>query len=248
MADYIEGKRPILEALNAQVPLRLIYRAEGLDRDSLVESIERKAKKLSIPIKVVSRSKLDSLSVRKSHQGMLAETKPFVYRELSDLIAKSQDYADAHDGRALLVVLDHITDAGNLGAVARSAESVGASGLVIPRHRSASISASTYKSSAGAIVHLPVASVSNIAATLKELKEAGFWVAAASEQAEELLWNTPLVGKIALVMGNEQEGIARLVLKQCDYLMALPQMGKVSSLNVAQAATVCMYEWLRQNL
>ena len=157
------------------------------------------------------------------------------------------DYAEAHNGRALIVVCDHITDAGNLGAVARSAEAVGASGLVIPNKRAARVTPATYKSSAGAIAHIPVSQVANIASTLERFKEEGFWVAAASEHASEVVWKANLKGKIVLVLGNEAEGVSRLALDTSDFAVKLPMEGAVSSLNVAQAGTALMYEWLRQN-
>ena len=162
------------------------------------------------------------------------------------LDAAKQSSAE-HDGRALVVVLDHITDAGNLGAIARSAECVGASGIVIPNKRAARVTAATYKSSAGAISHIPVTQVANLVSTIERLKDEGFWVAAATEHASDLIWQSNLKGKIALVMGNEGEGVSRLVLENCDFGVKLPQVGEISSLNVAQASTACMYEWLRQN-
>ena len=165
----------------------------------------------------------------------------------SAIIEAAEASAAKHDGRALVVVLDHLTDAGNLGAIARSAESVGAAGIVIPNKRAARVTAATYKSSAGAISHIPVAQVANIASTLDRLKEEGFWVAAATEHAADVIWDANLKGKIALVMGNEGEGVSRLVLEHCDFGVKLPQVGDISSLNVAQASTACMYEWLRQN-
>ena len=146
-----------------------------------------------------------------------------------------------------MVVCDHITDAGNLGAIIRSAESVGAAGLIIANKRAAQVGPVTYKTSAGAVSHLAIAQVANIANTLEVLKDKGFWVAGATEHAEECIWDTNLEGRIVIVMGNEGDGISRLVLEHCDLAMSIPQMGEISSLNVAQSSTVCMYEWLRQN-
>ena len=198
-------------------------------------------------MKTISRKKLDEISERGSHQGVIAEALPFEYVNGSAIIEAAEASAAKHDGRALVVVLDHLTDAGNLGAIARSAESVGAAGIVIPNKRAARVTAATYKSSAGAISHIPVAQVANIASTLDRLKEEGFWVAAATEHAADVIWDANLKGKIALVMGNEGEGVSRLVLEHCDFGVKLPQVGDISSLNVAQASTACMYEWLRPN-
>lgn len=247
MADYIEGKRPIIEAFRTGVPLRRILMGDYMKRDPLIEDIMRKAKREGVKVTTVPRKELDEKSARGSHQGVMAETAPFGYVGIGEVISASAAYAAAHDGRSLVVVLDHITDAGNLGAISRSAEAVGACGLVIPNKRSARVDASTYKSSAGAIAHLPVAQVSNIVQSLHRLKDEGLWIAACTEHARDLLWDTNLKGKIALVMGNEHEGVSRLVLEHCDFFGKLPMEGKVGSLNVAQAATACMYEWLRQN-
>lgn len=247
MADFIEGKRPIIEALRTGVPIKRILMADNVQRDGLIEDILRKAKRAEITVEFVPRRILDERSDRGSHQGVIAKAAPFPYVGIGDIIDASSHYAEDHDGRALVVILDHITDAGNLGAISRSAEAVGACGLVIPNKRSAHVEASTYKSSAGAITHVPVAQVSNLVQVIGRLKEEGFWIASATEHAEDLIWNTNLKGKIALVMGNEQEGVSRLVLEKSDFLVKLPLEGEVASLNVAQAATACMYEWLRQN-
>jgi len=248
MADFIEGKRPVIEALRTHVPLKYILMADNLSQgDSIVRDIQRKAKNRNIPIKKVSKKKLDEISERGSHQGFIAESRPFEYVNCTFLLNAAKSYAEAHEGRALIVVCDHITDAGNLGAIARSAESVGAAGIIIPNKRAARVTAATYKSSAGAISHIPVSQVANITSTLDRLKEEGFWVAAATEHASDYIWNTNLKGKIVLVMGNEGEGVSRLVLESCDFGVKLPQVGEISSLNVAQASTACMYEWLRQN-
>ncbi len=247
MADYIEGKRPVIEAFRARVPLKAVYLGDFVKRDALVNDIMRKAKREGVRIDMVPRSFLDDRSERGSHQGVLAETKPYPYVGIGEIIAAADEYAAAHDGRALVVLLDHITDTGNFGAVVRSAEAVGATGLVIPNKRSVRVEASTYKTSAGAIAAMPVAQVSNLVQSIERLKKAGFWVAAATEHTDEVIWKTNLKGKIALVMGNEQEGVSRLVLEHCDLFAKLPLEGTIASLNVAQAATACMYEWLRQN-
>lgn len=247
MADYIEGKRPIIEAFRTGVPMRRILMGDYMKRDPMIEDITRKAKRNGVRIIQVPRKELDEKSARGSHQGVMAEAAPFGYVGIGEVAAIANAYAEAHDGRALVVLLDHITDAGNLGAVSRSAEAVGASGIVIPNKRSAHVEASTYKSSAGAIAHMPVAQVSNLVQAISRLKDEGFWVCAATEHAEDLMWDTNLKGKIVLVMGNEHEGVSRLVLEHCDLRAKLPLEGEVASLNVAQASTACMYEWLRQN-
>ena len=247
MADYIEGKRPVIEAFRTGVPVRRILIGDFVKRDGMIEDIMRKAKRYKVPVEMVPRKALEDRSVRGSHQGVMAEAKPFAYVGIGEVIDAATQSAQQRDGAALVVLLDHITDAGNLGALARSAEAVGASGLVIPNKRSARVDAATYKSSAGAIAHMPVAQVSNLVQAITRLQEAGFWVVAATEHAQDILWDVNMKGKIALIMGNEHEGVSRLVLENCDLFGKLPMAGEVASLNVAQAATACMYEWLRQN-
>ncbi len=246
MSELIEGKRPVLEALRTHVPMSSIMIADNLKRDSLVEDILRKARNADVEVKTVRRRLLDEKSERGSHQGVMAKPRPFNYAKLQEIIDAAQAQYE-EKGFALIVVLDHITDAGNLGAIARSAEIVGASGIIIPNKRSARVTAATYKSSAGAISHIPLAQVSNIAQALDSLKKEDFWVAGASEQARDCIWDSNMQGRIVLVMGNEGTGLSRLTKEHCDFLVSLPQAGEIGSLNVAQAATACMYEFMRQN-
>lgn len=247
MADYIEGKRPVLEALRSDVPMARILMADNEKRNRLTDDVLRKARQRAVPVKPVPRKVLDELSARGSHQGIIAEAAPYPYCGIGDVLAAADAHADQHDGRALVVVADHLTDAGNFGALIRSAEAVGAAGIIIPNARSARVEASTYKSSAGAVSHLRIAQTANLVQAIKRLKDNGFWVVAASEHASEELWDINMGGRIALVVGSEHDGVSRLVLENCDLLGRLPMLGNVSSLNVAQASTAFMYEWLRQN-
>ena len=242
--DIIFGKRAVSEALRAQVPITQILLANNLGRDRSMEDIVSRAESANIAIKSVPKAKLDGHVEGLSggaHQGIVAIATPYKYADIFDVLSSIDG------GKALLVICDHITDAGNLGAIVRSAESVGAAGVVIPNKRCAQVTPVTYKTSAGAIAHVPIVQVSNIARTLEDLKNQGFWTVAATEHAQDLLWDTDMEGRIALVVGNEHDGVSQLVLKSCDMRCRLPQMGSVSSLNVAQASTVFMYEWLRQN-
>lgn len=246
MADYIEGKRPLIEALRTQVPVRCVLMADNVQQDGQIKDILRKARQNDIPVKQVPRKVLDDKSERGSHQGVMAEALPFPYSSVTDIIKAANAHAEEHNGAALVVVCDHLTDAGNLGAIARSAEIVGASGLIIPNKRSARVTAATYKGSAGAINHIKCAQTANLVSALERFKKEGFWIAGASEHAQHTVWEAPLYGKIVLVMGNEQEGLARLTMESCDFLAKLPQAGQIGSLNVAQASTAIMYEWMRQ--
>ena len=247
MPDYVEGKRAVIEALRTDVPLKKILLADNAKRDPLVNDILRKARQRDVVIIDVPKAELDKKSARGSHQGVMAETKPFPYVGIGDVLDAAESYAADHDGRALVIVCDHLTDAGNFGAIIRSAEACGASGVIIPNKRSAHVEATTYKSSAGAVAHLPIAQTSNLSNALQKFKDAGFWICAATEHSSNELWEVNLKGKIVLVLGNEHDGVSHLVLENCDMAGRLPMMGNVSSLNVAQAATACMYEWLRQN-
>jgi 23S rRNA (guanosine2251-2'-O)-methyltransferase len=247
MADYIEGKRPVIEAFRTGVPMRRILMGDFMKRDPMVEDIMRKAKRNGVKVIQVPKKELDEKSARGSHQGVMAEAAPFSYVGIGEVVDVANAYAAEHDGRALVVICDHLTDAGNLGAISRSCEAVGACGMVIPNKRSARVEASTYKSSAGAISHMKVAQVSNLIQSIKRLQDEGFWVCGATEHTDDVIWQANLKGKIALVLGNEHDGVSRLVLEHCDFHAKLPLEGEVASLNVAQAATACMYEWLRQN-
>lgn len=236
-ADYIEGRRACAEALKAGVPLKRALVATG---DASLGSLVKQLSAAGIPVEEVSRDRLDVLSSHGAHQGIACQVAPYRYASLSDVIER------AGDKDALVVVLDHVTDQGNLGAIVRSAEVVGAAGVIIPKVRAAGVGVGAYKTSAGAVMHIPVVQVANLPAVLDKLKEVGFWACAATEHAEDSVWSAPMGGRLALVMGSEGNGVSRLVMEHCDFGCKLPQRGHIESLNVAQAATVMCYEWLRR--
>ena len=240
-SDLIEGRRAVEEALACGMPLRsaLVQERSG-ERDQALERVAARLDEAGVPVERVPRARLDALSSHGAHQGVVVRTRPFEYAELADVIAA------AGEGPALVVVLDHVTDQGNFGAIVRTAEVVGAAGVVVARARAASVGVGAYKTSAGAVMHLPIAQVPNLARAIDELKAAGFWACAATEHADEDVWHAPMGGRLALVMGSEGEGISRLVAEKCDFSCRLPQRGRVESLNVAQATTVLCYEWLRR--
>ena len=237
--EFIEGRRAAAEALRTGSPVKRALVAEG--SDAALAHLLDDLKKAGIPVKRVPRVQLDALSSHGAHQGIALEVGDFPYADLADVIER------AGKGPALVVVLDHVTDDGNFGAIVRSAEVVGAAGVVIANKRAAGVTVGSYKTSAGAVMHLPIAQVPNIARALDELKQAGFWVGGASEHADDVCWGSPFEGRIALVMGSEGDGISRLVLEKCDFLTKLPQRGATESLNVAQAATALCFEWMRRN-
>lgn len=242
-SDLIEGRRAVEEALGAGVPLKsALVQIQSLDADPALERLAQRLDAAGVSVERVPRNRLDQLSSHGAHQGVIVRAKPFQYAELGDVIAA------AGKANALVLVLDHVTDEGNFGAIVRTAEVVGAAGVVIAKARSASVGVGAYKTSAGAVLHIPIAQVSNLARAVEELKAAGFWVCASTEHATDDVWSAPLVGRVALVMGSEGEGISRLVLEKCDFACKLPQRGRVESLNVAQACTVMCYEWLRREM
>lgn len=238
--DLIEGRRACAEALEGGLPLKRALVAMGGEQDQTLVGLVRRLEAAGVPVERVPKGRLDALSSHGAHQGIVVQTRPFAYAELSDVIV------NAGDGHALVVLLDHVTDEGNFGAIVRSAEVVGAAGVVIAKARAAGVGVGAYKTSAGAVLHVPIAQVPNLATAIDELKRAGFWVAGSTEHATQDVWSAPLEGRLCLVMGSEGSGISQLVRRKCDFECRLPQRGRVESLNVAQAATVMCYEWLRR--
>ncbi len=241
MPALIEGRHAILEALRSGMPLERIYVASRLRLEDSAPEIASLASSADVEIESVSRGWLNERSERGAHQGMMAAAAPFAFTPLEAILEGAAEKADS-----LLVALDHITDAGNFGAIARSAEVAGADGVIVAKRRSASIGAGAYKTSAGALAWLPVAQAPNLVRALEACKKAGYWVVGASECARESLWDQPLEGKVVVVLGSEDEGLSRLTLDACDFTASLPASGRVGSLNVAQAAAVFFYEWVRR--
>ena len=239
--DLIEGRRATDEALELGLPItRALVQKDGGQGDPSLSQLAARLEAAGIEVERVPKPVLDSLSSHGAHQGVMLRVRPYRYAELADVIER------AGEGPALVIVLDHVTDEGNFGAIVRTAEVVGAAGVVVARARAARVGVGAYKTSAGAVMHLPIAQVPNLANALDELKEHGFWAAAATEHAHDVIWDAPLAGRVALVMGSEGSGISRLVCEHCDFGFRLPQRGRVESLNVAQATTAIAYEWLRR--
>ena len=242
-SNLIEGRRACAEALDAHIPLRKAFVVASTgERDRALDELVARLEQADVRIEYVGRDRLDSRSSHGAHQGIMLEVEPFEYASLSDVIGASGT------DDALVLLLDHVTDEGNFGAIVRTAEVVGAAGVVVANARAARVGTAAYKTSAGAVLHLPIAQVPNLAAAIEQLKEAGFWVGAATEHAHEDVWHAPLDGRICLVMGSEGSGVSALVRKKCDFECKLPQRGRVESLNVAQATTAICYEWLRRTM
>ena len=241
--EMIEGRNAVLEALRAGRAQDQVYIARG-ETDKALAHIAGLARERGVSVSDCDRRKLDAMSVTKAHQGVIAVCAVREYASLDDILALAESRGEA----PFVVVCDEISDPHNLGAIIRSAECVGAHGVVIPRRRSAGLTAVVGKTSAGAAEHLPVARVANISAALQELKDRGLWVYGAAAEGSSPMWETDLTGPLALVIGSEGEGLGRLVRERCDFLVSIPLRGKVGSLNASTAAAVLMYEVLRQKL
>lgn len=246
-SSYLEGRRACFEALEQGVSIARALVQKDLVADDFSQ-LKRRLCAAKVPLKEVDASYLDALSSHGAHQGIVLELKPFVYTELVDLTSRVSQHAHEHPGEPMLVlILDHVVDEGNLGACIRTAEIVGAQAVIIPNARAASVGTGTYKTSAGAVLHIPIVRTANLARAIAALKDEGFWVIGATEHADASAFATPFEGNVCVVMGSEYSGISEGIRKSCDFLCKLPQRGAIESLNVAQAATVLCYEWLRRN-
>lgn len=246
-SSYLEGRRACFEALEQGVSIARALVQKDLVADDFSQ-LKRRLCAAKVPLKEVDASYLDALSSHGAHQGIVLELKPFVYTELVDLTSRVSQHVHEHPGEPMLVLmLDHVVDEGNLGACIRTAEIVGAQAVIIPNARAASVGTGTYKTSAGAVLHIPIVRTANLARALAALKDEGFWVIGATEHADASAFATPFEGNVCVVMGSEYSGISEGIRKSCDFLCKLPQRGAIESLNVAQAATVMCYEWLRRN-
>ena len=239
--DIIEGRNAVIEALRAGRAIDKIFIAKG-DVDKTLGHIASKARDKGIVVVEADRRKLDFMSQTHAHQGVVALAAVREYCEIADILAIAAERNEA----PFVIVCDEISDPHNLGAIIRSAECVGAHGVIIPNRRSAGLTAIVDKASAGAAEHMAIARVPNISAAIKELKDNGLWVYGTAADGQNGLWSTDLTGAIALVIGSEGEGMSRLVKESCDFILSLPMKGQVSSLNASAAAAVTMYEVLRQ--
>ncbi len=239
--EIIEGRNAVVEALRVGRSIDKIFIAKG-ETDKTLGHIASKARDAGIVVVDADRRKLDAMSVTKAHQGVVALVGVSDYCEVSDIL----DYARERNEAPFVIVCDEISDPRNLGAIIRSAECAGAHGVIIPKRRSAGMTAIVGKASAGAAEHMRIARVSNIPSALKELKENGLWVYGAAAGGESELWSTDFCGAVALVIGSEGDGLGRLVRESCDFIVSIPMVGRINSLNASAAASVIMYEVLRQ--
>lgn len=237
----IFGRNPVLEILNSDKEVEKLYILKG-DLKGSIKKIIGKAKDQGIIIQEVDKNKLESLSDGNIHQGVVAVVTEYEYVEIEDMI----ELANKKGEDPFLVILDEIEDPHNLGSIIRTAECAGVHGIIIPKRRSASVNNTVYKSSAGAAEHMLVSKVTNISNTIESLKEKGLWIYGADMDGVDYHFNTQLKGSIALVIGNEGKGLSRLVKEKCDVLVRIPMNGKISSLNASNAASILMYEVVRQ--
>lgn len=237
--DIIAGRNAVMEALRADRPLDSVLIAKG-ERSGSLMALTAKCRERGIPVKEVDSRKLDALC-GPNHQGIAAVAACREYATLDDLFAAAQEKGEP----PFLVICDELEDPHNLGAVVRTAEAAGAHGVVIPKRRSAGLTAAVYKASAGAVEYLPVARVSNITETIREMKKRGVWVYGLDMDGGT--WcQTDLTGAVALVVGSEGKGISRLVREQCDGILSLPMHGSINSLNASVACGILLYEAARQ--
>ena len=241
MENKIEGRNAVLEALRAGKPIDKLYVLDGCP-DGPVRTIIREAKKGDTIINFVKKERLDQLSETGHHQGVIAMAASYEYATVEDILEKAREKGEA----PFIFVLDNIEDPHNLGAVMRTAECVGAHGVIIPKRRSVGLTAVVGKASAGAIEYMPVARVANITAAIKELKSRGVWVYGTAAGADAQLYKTDLTGPCAIVIGNEGDGMSRLVADSCDFKLSIPMKGRISSLNASAAAAILLYEARRQ--
>ena len=239
--DRLEGRNSVMEALKSNRTINKILVAKG-ERGGSINKIIAIAKDKGIVIQEVEKSKLDNESTTFSHQGVIAYVSVKEYVEIEDILKISKERGE----EPFLIILDEITDPQNLGSILRTADAVGAHGVIIPKRRAVGLSSVVSKASAGAVEYVPVARVSNIVQAIESLKKRNVWIVGTEAGAEKAFYQSDLLGPIAIVVGNEGEGIGRLIKEKCDFLVKIPMMGKISSLNAAVAGSVMMYEVLKQ--
>lgn len=238
----IEGRNPVIEAIKNDREIDKIMIANGAKEGS-IKKIVAMAKEKNIVIQYVDRNKLDEISTSHSHQGVIANVSDYRYYELDELIKSVEEKGED----PFFIILDEITDPHNLGSIIRTADAVGAHGVIIPNRRSVHITPTVAKASAGAVEYVPVCKVTNIVNTIKTLKEHGMWIAAADMDGQTF-YEQNLTGPIGLVIGSEGFGISRLVKKNCDFTVKMPMVGNVTSLNASVAGSILLYEIFKQRM
>ena len=238
----IEGRNAVLEAFRSGKTIDKVFVLEGC-QDGPIKTILREAKKHGTMVKFVSKDRLDNMSETKKHQGVIAYAAAYNYATVEDILAKAEESGEP----PFIFLLDGIEDPHNLGAIIRTANLAGAHGVIIPKNRAVGLTATVAKTSAGALNYTPVAKVTNLSATMKELKKQGLWFVCADMDGE-VMYRQNLTGPIGLVIGNEGDGVSKLVRENCDFTASIPMKGDIDSLNASVAAGVLAYEIVRQRL
>lgn len=239
--ETLEGRNSVYEALKSDRTINKILVSKG-DREGSIKQIVAMARQKGIIVQEVERLRLDNMSSTKAHQGVLAFVSPKEYAEVEDILKA----AELKNQPPFIIILDEIADPHNLGSILRTADAVGAHGVIIPKRRAVGLTAAVSKASAGAIEYVPVARVTNLVQTIENLKQHNIWVVGTDSSGEKPFYQNDLKGAIALVIGSEGEGMSRLVRESCDFTVNIPMQGSISSLNASVAAAIVMYEVLRQ--
>ena len=238
----IEGRNAVLEAFRSGKTIDKVFVLDGC-QDGPIKTILKEAKKHGTMVKFVSKDRLDNMSETKKHQGVIAYAAAYHYATVEDILAKAEESGEA----PFIFLLDGIEDPHNLGAIIRTANLAGAHGVIIPKNRAVGLTATVAKTSAGALNYTPVAKVTNLSTTMKELKKQGLWFVCADMDGE-VMYRQNLTGPIGLVIGNEGDGVSKLVRENCDFTASIPMKGDIDSLNASVAAGVLAYEIVRQRL
>jgi 23S rRNA (guanosine2251-2'-O)-methyltransferase len=239
---YIEGRNPVIEAIKSGREIDKIMVANSAKEGS-IKKLLGMAKEKNLVIQYVERQKLDEISESHAHQGVIAQVSEYSYWDLDELIAETKK----KDEDPFFIILDEINDPHNLGAIIRTADAVGAHGVIIPKRRSVNVTPVAIKASAGAIEYVPVCKVTNIVNTIKRLKEEGLWIAAVDMDGDAF-YKQNMKGPLGLVIGSEGYGISRLVKENCDFNVSMPMVGHVTSLNASVAGSIILYEVLKQRI
>lgn len=240
MSEQIEGRNAVLEAFRSGKCVDKLFILDGC-QDGPVRTIAREARKTDTIINYVSKERLDQLSETRAHQGVIAQVAAYEYSTVDEILARAEEKGEP----PFLILLDNVEDPHNLGAIIRTANLAGAHGVIIPKRRAVGLTSTVAKTSAGAINYTPVAKVTNIVRTIEELKEKGIWFVCA-DMGGETMYDLDLTGPMGLVIGNEGEGVSRLVREACDFTASIPMKGDIDSLNASVAAGVLAYEIVRQ--
>ena len=238
----IEGRNAVMEAFRSGKTIDKLFVLKNC-QDGPVNSILREARKHDTIVKFVPKERLDSMSETGAHQGVIAQVAAYDYSTVEDILKKAEDKGEP----PFIILLDNIEDPHNLGAIIRTANLAGAHGVIIPKRHAAGLTSTVAKTSAGALNYTPVAKVSNLGQTIEELKKEGMWFVCA-DMGGDLMYNLNLTGPMGVVIGNEGEGVSRLVKEKCDFVAAIPMKGDIDSLNASVAAGILAYEVVRQRM